>query len=605
MLPQSVYLLPQVIFRHPQSVLCRQHSVFDIMLFRKTFSIAVWWLWAAVFFTASPALAGVRVNEFCYHADPRGDTGKEWIELYNADSTEHDLSGWDIYPSRSPHFIIPSGYKIGPRSFMVIYLRKDGINTSTEIYEGTAPTSNMPNTKGSLAIFADSTRDSIIDFVQYGAGNQTYEYTAGNAEIWGRGVYIDTVTCAWSLGLSADGADHDTSADWAEFVKPTPGYTNQPYPVDIAVSSISVSPDTLMPGRTITVYAEIANMGLDTAYLPIIEIFEDTDGDSVLDSGERKYGTIAWDLLSDKRTAVAQIYGLEEGQYNLAVSARCSSENYTANNFRCIVITVGSPVVINEIMYYPNSGMAEWVELYNRSASPVDIKGWSVEDNLGTPYLITSFSQIMMPQSYLILTSIDNQPLAECLRIKPSGGWPSLNDYGDLVRLRDLRRCQEDMVQYSTDWGKSKGKTLEKINPLLVSSTAASWGLSKDLFGSTPGKRNSIYQENLSGSASISAGPNPFSPDDDGLEDHTVLNYKLPWDDAVVNIVIYDRLGRKVRNLLNNYRSIKDGCYAWDGRDEDRRKCPMGIYIILLEAKEASGAGIIKAKSTVALAGKL
>ncbi len=569
--------------------------------FRATFLLLLFSISEAIY-----ASAGVAINEFCYYTDPRGDTGKEWIELYNSDSTEQDLSGWDLYPSRSPHCIIPSGSKIGPQSFMVIYLRRDGINTSTEIYEGTEGiSSNMPNTKGSIALFTNSNKDSIVDFVEYGDDSMTYEATAAAAGIWTRGVFLDTAFCGNSLGLIYDGLDSNRTSDWRELFRPTPGYTNQPYPVDIAVSGISIYPDTLLSGRTITLNAGITNMGLDTAYLPVITVFEDSDYDSVWDAGEKKHASISWDFLSDQRTTVAKIYGLEEGQYNLAISVRCSSEDYTANNFRSILVTIGSPVIINEIMYYPNSGLAEWVELYNRSARLVDIKGWSVEDNLGTPYLITSSSRIMMPQSYLILTSIDNQPLAECPRIKPSGGWPALNDYGDLVRLRDLRSCQEDMVQYDSDWGQARGRTLEKINPLLASSTAASWGLSKDPFGSTPGKRNSIYEENLSVSASISAGPNPFSPDDDGQEDHTILNYKLPWDDAVVNISIYDRLGRRVRNLLNNYRSAKDGCYAWDGRDDDRRKCPMGIYIILLEAGEYSGAGTIKAKGTVALAGKL
>lgn len=563
---------------------------------------------ALIVFTAPsiPPLAAVRVNEFCYHPHPSNDTGLEWIELYNSDSTEQDLSGWDLYPSRSPHFILPAGIKIGPRSFILVYLRRDGINTATELYEGTEGiSSNMPNTRGSIALFSSDDRDSIIDFVQYGDDSMTYEATAAAADIWTREVFLDTAFCGNSLGLIYDGLDSNRKADWRELIRPTPGYTNQPYSVDIAVSGISFSPDTLLSGRTITLNAGIINMGLDTAYLPVITVFEDSDYDSVLDAGEKRHAVISWDYLSDQRTALAQIYGLEEGQYNLAVSAGCSSENYTANNYRSILLTVGSPVVINEIMYYPNSSLAEWVELYNRSIGPVDIKGWSLEDDLGTPHLITSSSLVMMPQSYLILTSIDNQPLAECLRVKPSGGWPSLNDYGDLVRLRDLRSSQEDMVQYLPDWGKGQGKTLERINPFLISNTAASWGLSKDPFGSTPGRQNSLYQENLSVNAEISAGPNPFSPDGDGHEDHTILNYQLPWDEAMVNISIYDRLGRRVRSLLNNHRSAKNGCYAWDGRGEDRRKCPMGIYVILLEAKEYSGPGTIKAKSTVALAGKL
>jgi hypothetical protein len=553
--------------------------------------------------TANPAVV---VNEFCYHPHPSNDTGLEWIELYNSDSTEQDLSGWDLYPSRSPHFVLPAGIKIGPQSFILIYLRRDGINTGAEIYEGTAGiSSNMTNTRGSIALFSNSERDSIIDFVEYGDDSMTYEATAAAAGIWTRGVFLDTALCSNSLGLISDGSDSNRKADWKEFVRPTPGHTNQPYPVDIAVSSILVSPESILPEGEFTLSAEIVNMGLDTAYLPVIEVFEDRNGDSVRDAGEKLFASLSWDLLSDKRTALAQISGLAEGQYDLAVAVRCSSENYTANNYRSIRICAGSPVAINEFLYYPVSGAAEWLELYNRSAGPVNIKGWTVEDNTGVLHTIDHYDQFIQPGGYLILTSIDNQPLAGCLRLVPDGGLPSLNDDGDVLKLRDSRRVQDDMVQYDSDWGKSRGKALERVNQFLPTNASASWGLSLDPFGSTPGRQNSIYAENNCGNAEISAGPNPFSPDNDGHEDRTIFSYRLPWNQGVVNISVFDRMGRRVRSLLSNYRSVREGNYAWDGRDNDGRKCPMGIYVILLEAGEVSGNGTIRAKATVALAGKL
>lgn len=41
-----------------------------------------------------------------------------------------------------------------------------------------------------------------------------------------------------------------------------------------------------------------------------------------------------------------------------------------------------TPVVINEVMPRPNSGL-EWVEMYNPSACAVDVDGWRVKDNRG------------------------------------------------------------------------------------------------------------------------------------------------------------------------------------------------------------------------------
>lgn len=550
--------------------------------------------------------ASVTINEFCYHADPSGDTGLEWIELYNPDSTEQDLSGWDLYPSRTPHFIFPAGTRMSPGAFLLVHLRRDGINTATELYEGTDNiTSNMTNTKGSVALFTSSNKDTIIDFVQYGDDSMTYEATAAGAGIWTRGVFLDTALCGNSLGLASDGLDSNRKSDWKEFARPTPGYTNLPYPVDIGISTITISPEDVSADKSFTLSAEIVNMGLDTAYLPVIETFEDADRDSVRDAGERLFSLISWDLLSDKRTAAIQMPGLPEGQYTLAVSVRCSSENFTANNYRSITICGGSPVVVNEFMYYPNSGTAEWIELYNRSLRPVDLKGWTVEDNTGVGHVISSREQVMPSGSYLILTSIDNQPLAACPRLVPEGGLPSLNDDGDAIRLKDARRIQEESVQYLSGWGKKRGISLEKVNPFLAPNTEASWGLSGDGFGSTPGKLNSIYTQNPTFTATISAGPNPFSPDNDGREDRTILNYSLPWSSTVVNISIFDRLGRRLRSLLSNYGSPGTGSCVWDGKDNDGRKCPMGIYVILLEAKDAAGNGTVSAKSTVTVAGKL
>jgi hypothetical protein len=570
----------------------------------KSYGTTGWWLLAAVFFISTPARAGVVINEFAYYLDPSGDTGKEWIELYNPDSIGVDLSGYDIYPGRTPHYIVPPGFVLAGKSFAVLHLRLAGVNTASELYEGTAPASNMPNTKASLAIFTNSAHDSIIDFVQYGAVNQTYEATAANAGIWTRGDFADTVTCAWSLGLAADGADHDTSADWAEFAKPTPGYTNSPQLYDIALSTPFTTPREIPAGSSFAVSALVRNQGTKTARNVFIKFYQDANGDSVCQPGETVLHQEQWDSLPGERISSFTHSAQPEGAYQLMVSALSDSEGLSANNNQLFTYLAGSPLVINEIMYAPYSGMPEWVELCNRSGSPIDLCNWTIEDATAFPNNITTAHQTIPPGSYLLLAQDTTYLGGTCPKIKVSG-WPGLNSDGDIVCLRDSRGAAIDRVQYQDSWGGGSGKSLEKINPLLMSQSAANWGGCVAAAGSTPGAQNSIYIEKLESSANLSISPNPFSPDGDGVEDRTMIGFDFTWTRAVVNIKIFDRLGRLVKTLAEQQTFGASGTVVWDGRDNGDRACPIGIYIVLLEARDANGSGSVKKKQALALAKKL
>ena len=59
-----------------------------------------------------------------------------------------------------------------------------------------------------------------------------------------------------------------------------------------------------------------------------------------------------------------------------------------------------SDIIINEIMYNPSGSLGpddkyEYVELYNRGSTPVDLSGWVLrDDNDIHSFLITTFSNI-------------------------------------------------------------------------------------------------------------------------------------------------------------------------------------------------------------------
>ena len=270
---------------------------------------------------------------------------------------------------------------------------------------------------------------------------------------------------------------------------------------------------------------------------------------------------------------------------------------------------------INEIMYDPATGNSEYVEFYNLSSESVNIGGWMFEDeNRNTNKLIeTSF--VIPPHQYFILiadsSALLNYSLSD-FKNKNIIGASSLGlvNTGELILLKDGRGNIIDSVFYSDKWNNkniasTKNKSLERINPNINGNDPLNWSTSVNSLGGTPGYQNSIFAENLNQSASISVNPNPFSPNNDGFEDFTVINYNLSQATAQVRIKIFDNKGRLVRTLLNNQASGSSGSVIFNGLGDDGKELRMGIHIIFLEALNDNSGVVETIKSTVVVARKL
>ncbi len=72
--------------------------------------------------------------------------------------------------------------------------------------------------------------------------------------------------------------------------------------------------------------------------------------------------------------------------------------------------------------------------------------------------------------------------------------------------------------------------------------------------------------------------PNPFNP-------FTTLRYDLP-EDALVNITIYDMLGRKVKTLVNTTQDAGFKSVIWDATNNQGRPASAGVYLYNLQAGE-------------------
>ena len=70
--------------------------------------------------------------------------------------------------------------------------------------------------------------------------------------------------------------------------------------------------------------------------------------------------------------------------------------------------------------------------------------------------------------------------------------------------------------------------------------------------------------------------PNPFNP-------VTSIRYDLP-EDALVNITIYDLMGRVVKTLINDQQTAGYTSLRWDATNEAGSPVSAGIYLYTIQA---------------------
>lgn len=283
--------------------------------------------------------------------------------------------------------------------------------------------------------------------------------------------------------------------------------------------------------------------------------------------------------------------------------------------------TEARAIVVNEIMYDPVTGQNEWIELYHRGSTAIDIVRWKISDrptsNGATNLVITNSPAIVLPNDYVvvaadstIMSRFDHLARAVSgihLFILNRSSGLGLNNDGDDIVVRDARGSTIDSVAYSPDWhhpdlADPRGRSLERVHPDLSPNDRRNWSSSPAPSGGTPGRINGIYTKSLPSTASISLSPNPFSPDGDGFEDFCIIRYTLPLTTSVIRITIFDIKGRLVRTLANCELSGPQGSVVWDGLDNAKQRARIGPYIIFIEAIDGE-TGVLATAKAVAVVG--
>ena len=93
-----------------------------------------------------------------------------------------------------------------------------------------------------------------------------------------------------------------------------------------------------------------------------------------------------------------------------------------------------------------------------------------------------------------------------------------------------------------------------------------------------------------------SRSPNPFTPNSDGENDYTYFTFD-GIGEKEATIYIYDNRSILVRKIYVPAGAEAKSAARWDGRDENRRSLPQGLYLYVIESD-----GEVVCEGTVTLA---
>lgn len=544
----------------------------------------------------------VVINEFMYlRADE--DT-PEFVELLNNTSKNFDLSGWSLTDGAGNRAYFGSG-SILPKSE---YFTVTDSELFADEYRGVHYISSFPslNDRGDAIVLRDH-EGAVIDSLFYN------EFWGGES---GRSVERKDPEAA-----SNDASNWDTSENENGHSVNAKNSVFEPDVAGPRIRFASVSGDSVQ-----VVFSEFVDLSHSSTG---ININSKTPMLIEFDVESANLVTLQVEEIAKDEPVLLEITALSDIKGN--ITDRSTTE--VAQQIE------SGKVFINEIMFDPISDpddnledQVEYVELYNAAGHRVSLEGVVIHDKPdenGEIQIIipdTRYKWIESGGYSVIYASEENMkseqpvdmdtdpasiPYEDAFSIQVERSSLSLSATEDAVYLANSEGSTIDSVWYDESWHNpnlpsTKGRSLEKINPVGPSNDPGNWGTSTDPSGGSWLIENTLYQR--PGAApeqtGISFSPNPFSPDADGFEDNLFLNYALDASDYLLRVRIFDRYGREVKKLADGEPAGFNGTLIWDGLNEAGKVNRVGIYIVLFEAYNSANNKNLTIKKPVVLARK-
>ncbi|MBS1561469.1 MAG: lamin tail domain-containing protein [Bacteroidetes bacterium] len=523
------------------------------------------------FLAALPCLAQVEINEL--HPTPVAGE-PEWVEIVNVSTKNVRLRDWWLCDART--CVRLDDVSLAPHAYAVITrdtaaLREvRTLDVDVVLIEVRAPSLN--NTTDKIVLRdADSVRvDSVAYTMAWGRKGISLE----------RSLDADRQT-RWMASASADSA--------------TCGYLNSTVRLqrDLRIADLRID------AHAMSVDVVIENYGLQA--MPSVMCTCTSNG--------RVVRRQRIDALPSDGSAVIRLPAVDlradTARDSVDVKAVLDVEDDRAANDvrrRTIVLppVIGS-IAINEVLFDPLPQQCDYVEIYNGTGRPVDLEGWMICDagtEGGRDTLVVS-ETVIVPADSCGVIAVDTVVHGMQTDDAWSRTFPhrravsfNLNASGDDVVLLNPSGFVIDSVRVDAAWhspilASRKGVALERLSPMLTSTSAASWTSSAAQRGGTPGTKNSISVR-VDTSADVTAAPSPFSTNAANAAYPCVISWSVPYQQCALFVQIFRPDGLLVRDLLNNAFGGAVGAVAWDGRDTEGMAVQPGQYIVSVLAVDAN-----------------
>lgn len=304
-------------------------------------------------------ISSVVINEFEYDSIQSGtDSSYEWFELYNTTDFPIILSGWSISDASTTDEI--PFLTIEAHDYVVIaattkFIENYDPNGINIIYLNNSIGNGLSN-NGDRLILKDE-EGKIINQISYGSDISIFNPS------------IPRVSAGHSIERCPYGQNTNSVSDFIDQDSPTPGQGILPNQAPLAEAGTN---QKIILGQTVSFDSSLSF---------------DPDGQIV---------SYYWDFGDGEDSDEPNpIYLYKEpGQFTATLTV---TDNNNMQSSDQVIITVDWPVyssdiLLNEILPNPsgNENSDEYIEVYNRGSSPVDLAFWKISDSSGSYYIINN-----------------------------------------------------------------------------------------------------------------------------------------------------------------------------------------------------------------------
>lgn len=295
---------------------------------------------------------------------------------------------------------------------------------------------------------------------------------------------------------------------------------------------------------------------------------------------------------------------------------RCKSLQTDSFSIRTGIVADAVPgdVVVNEILFNPPPGGADFVELYNRSEKLINLRTLLFANkndagNISSVYPISTNNNNLFPGDYIVVSADTSYLMKTWPKSVKSKliqtALPSMPDEKGNISVLNKQGEEIDAINYSEQMhfallNIKEGVSMERISKNYHGNNAENWHSSSSASGyGTPTLQNSQHKAASILSGSIKVTPGVISPNNDGYDDILSIHYNFPENGNLITANLFNMAGVLQGKIINNMLCGTSGILHWSGSINNKQLQP-GTYVLLIDVLGKTGKSM-KTKKMLAI----